>query len=289
LAAYWHIGPPRPPATRDTVDANAASTREPVAAPAVLECRDVERRFGGLVAVTGVSLRIERGEIFGLVGPNGSGKTTITNAVTGFFPPQRGQILLHGRDITGLPAHKVARLGVARTFQNLALFNGMTVLDNILLGRHVHMHPAVWRTALYPWFARPEETRHRKVVEEIIDFLQLENVRGEPVDSLPLGIKKRVELARALVVEPSFLILDEPMAGMNHEEKAYMARFILDARDERGVTCLIIEHHMDIITGICDRMLVLSYGEVIGTGIPREVIADPRVVQAYIGGARAGS
>ncbi|HSB99679.1 MAG TPA: ABC transporter ATP-binding protein [Burkholderiaceae bacterium] len=269
--------------------ANAVSTKEPVAAPAVLECRDVERRFGGLVAVTGVSLRIERGEIFGLVGPNGSGKTTITNAITGFFPPQKGRILLHGRDITGLPAHKVARLGVARTFQNLALFNGMTVLDNILLGRHVHMHPAVWRTALYPWFARPEETRHREVVEEIIDFLQLENVRGEPVDSLPLGIKKRVELARALVVEPSFLILDEPMAGMNHEEKAYMARFILDARDERGVTCLIIEHHMDIITGICDRMLVLSYGEVIGSGIPREVIADPRVVQAYIGGARAGS
>ena len=256
---------------------------------AVLECRDVERRFGGLVAITGVSLRIERGEIFGLVGPNGSGKTTITNAITGFFPPHKGRILLHGRDITGLPAHQVARLGVARTFQNLALFNGMTVLDNILLGRHVHMHPAVWRTALYPWFARPEEIRHRVVVEEIIDFLQLESVRDEPVDSLPLGIKKRVELARALVVEPSFLILDEPMAGMNHEEKAYMARFILDARDERGVTCLIIEHHMDIITGICDRMLVLSYGEVIGSGIPREVIADPRVVQAYIGGARAAS
>ncbi|KAB2868350.1 MAG: ABC transporter ATP-binding protein [Ideonella sp.] len=259
---------------------------QPATVP-VLECRDVERRFGGLVAITGVNLRIERGEIFGLVGPNGSGKTTITNAISGFYPPQRGRIALHGRDITGMAPHRVARLGVARTFQNLALFNGMSVLDNILLGRHVHMHPAVWRTALYPWFARPEETRHRVVVEEIIDFLQLENVREEPVDSLPLGIKKRVELARALVVEPSFLILDEPMAGMNHEEKAYMARFILDARDERGVTCLIIEHHMDIVTGICDRMLVLSYGEVIGSGIPREVIADPRVIQAYIGGAHA--
>jgi branched-chain amino acid transport system ATP-binding protein len=229
------------------------------------------------------------GEIFGLVGPNGSGKTTLTNAITGFFPPQRGRILLDGRDITGLPPHRIARMGVARTFQNLALFNGMTVLDNILLGRHVHMRPAVWRTALYPWFARPEETKHRLIVEEIIDFMQLEGVRDELVDSLPLGLKKRVELARALVAEPMFLILDEPMAGMNQEEKAYMARFVLDARDERGVTCLIIEHHMDIITGICDRMLVLSYGEVIGSGIPREVIADPRVVQAYIGGAHAAA
>jgi branched-chain amino acid transport system ATP-binding protein len=255
----------------------------------VLECRDVERRFGGLVAVKGVGLAIQRGEIFGLVGPNGSGKTTLTNAITGFFPPQRGSILLDGRDITGMPPHKVARMGVARTFQNLALFNGMTVLDNILLGRHVHMHPAVWRTALYPWFARPEETANRILVEEVIDFMQLESVRDEPVDSLPLGLKKRVELARALVAEPRFLILDEPMAGMNQEEKGYMARFILDARDERGVTCLIIEHHMDIITGICDRMLVLSYGEVIGSGVPRDVIADPRVIQAYIGGAHAAA
>ncbi len=251
----------------------------------VLECRDVERRFGGLVAVTGVSLQIARGEIFGLVGPNGSGKTTLTNAITGFFPPQQGRILLHGEDITGLAPHKVARRGVARTFQNLALFNGMSVLDNILLGRHVHMRPSVWRTALYPWAAQPEEVANRDMVEEIIDFMQLESVRSEHVDSLPLGIKKRVELARALAAEPSFLILDEPMAGMNQEEKAYMARFVLDARDERGVTVLIIEHHMDIITGICDRMLVLSYGEVIGSGIPREVIADPQVVKAYIGGS----
>jgi branched-chain amino acid transport system ATP-binding protein len=259
------------------------------AQPPVLECRDVQRRFGGLVAVKDVSLAIAPGEIFGLVGPNGSGKTTLTNAITGFFPPQQGRILLNGKDITGLAPHKVARLGVARTFQNLALFNGMSALDNILLGRHVHMHPAVWRTALYPWFARPEETRHRRVVEEIIDFMQLESVRDELVDSLPLGLKKRVELARALAAEPSFLILDEPMAGMNQEEKGYMARFILDARDERHVSCLIIEHHMDIITGICDRMLVLSYGEVIGSGVPREVIADPRVIQAYIGGSHAAA
>lgn len=254
----------------------------------VLECQGVERRFGGLVAVTGVDLHIDAGEIFGLVGPNGSGKTTLTNAITGFFPPQQGRILLHGQDITGMAPHKVARLGVARTFQNLALFNGMSVLDNILLGRHVHMHPGVFRTALYSWLARPEEIRNREVVEEVIDFMQLENVRDEPVDAIPLGLKKRVELARALVAQPSFLILDEPMAGMNQEEKSYMARFILDARDERGVTVLIIEHHMDIITGICDRMLVLSYGEMIETGIPKDVIADPRVIKAYLGAAHAG-
>jgi branched-chain amino acid transport system ATP-binding protein len=260
-----------------------------VADTPVLECRQVERRFGGLVALSGVDMRIRRGEIFGLVGPNGSGKTTLTNAITGFYPPQRGHILLDGRDITGMAPHAVARLGVARTFQNLALFNGMTVLDNVLLGRHVHMQPSVLRTALYSLLARKDEIRHRMVVEEVIDFLQLQGVRNELVDAIPIGLKKRVELARALVAEPRFLILDEPMAGMNQEEKEYMARFVLDARDERGVTVLLIEHHMDIITGICDRMLVLSYGEMIDTGVPREVIKDPRVIKAYLGSAHAAA
>jgi len=261
---------------------------KPAASPGdtpVLQCVQLERRFGGLVALSGVDLEVRRGEIFGLVGPNGSGKTTLTNAITGFYPPHKGRILLDGRDITGLPPHAVARLGVARTFQNLALFNGMTVLDNILLGRHVHMRPSVLRTALYTLMARDDEIRHRIAVEEVIDFLQLQGVRDELVDVIPIGLKKRVELARSLVAEPRFLILDEPMAGMNQEEKEYMARFVLDARDERGVTVLLIEHHMDIITGICDRMLVLSYGEMIDTGVPREVIKDPRVIKAYLGGA----
>ena len=251
----------------------------------VLECIGVERRFGGLVAVTGVDLAIQRGEIFGLVGPNGSGKTTLTNAITGFYPPNVGQIKLDGKDITGTAPHKVAGMGVARTFQNLALFNGMSVLDNILLGRHIHMNPGVVRTALYWWLARPQEIANREVVEEIIDFLQLESIRHELVDGIPIGLKKRVELARALVAEPHLLILDEPMAGMNQEEKEYMARFILDARAERGVSVLLIEHHMDVITGICDKVLALNYGEMIATGNPREVIKDPRVIEAYIGGS----
>ena len=251
----------------------------------ILECIGVERRFGGLVAVTGVDIKIERGEIFGLVGPNGSGKTTLTNAITGFYPPNEGRILLEGKDITGTAPHKVAGMGVARTFQNLALFNGMSVLDNILLGRHIHMNPGLIRTALYWWLARPEEIANREVVEEVIEFLQLESIRHELVDGIPIGLKKRVELARALVAEPDLLILDEPMAGMNQEEKEYMARFILDARAERGVSVLLIEHHMDVITGICDKVLALNYGEMIATGNPQEVIKDPRVIEAYIGGS----
>ena len=249
----------------------------------VIEVQDLERRFGGLVAVTGVDLRIERGEIFGLVGPNGSGKTTLVNAITGFYPPQKGRIRLNGEDITGLKPHLVARRHVARTFQNLALFNGMSVLDNILLGRHVHLNPSVLKTALYWWLGLPDEIAHRKACEEVIEFLQLEGVRDEPVEWLPIGLKKRVELARALVAEPNLLILDEPMAGMNQEEKEYMARFVLDARDERGITVLLIEHHMDVVTGICDRIMALNYGEVIGTGLPRDVVANPRVVEAYLG------
>jgi branched-chain amino acid transport system ATP-binding protein len=253
------------------------------AASQILRCEGVERSFGGLRALKGVSLGIEPGEIFGLVGPNGSGKTTLVNAITGFYPPQQGRILFDGADITGVRPHRVARLGIARTFQNLALFRGMSVLDNILMGRHIHMRPSALATFLYWWWARRDETAQRRRVEEIIDFLQLQDVREEPIDVVPLGLQKRVELARALAAEPKFLILDEPMAGMNQEEKEYMARFILDTREARGTTILLIEHHMDVVSSICDRMVVLSYGEMIAAGAPRTVLSDPGVISAYLG------
>jgi branched-chain amino acid transport system ATP-binding protein len=256
---------------------------------ALLQCDGVRRSFGGLTAVADVSLTVRAGEIVGLVGPNGSGKTTLVNAICGFYPPDRGRVLWEGRDITARRPHRIARLGIARTFQNLALFRGMSVLDNILLGRHVHMRPGALPSALYWWWGRREEVAHRRVVEEVIDFLQLESVRHEPIEVLPLGVQKCVELARALVAEPRLLILDEPMTGMNQEEKEYMTRFILDAQTEWGIPVLLIEHHMDVVTGICHRLAVLNHGEKIAEGEPKSVITDARVVAAYLGKATAGA
>lgn len=248
-----------------------------------LRCVGLERRFGGLRALKGVSFDVRCGEIFGLIGPNGSGKTTTVNVATGFYPPNEGSVRLFGRDITGMAPHQITRCGVARTFQNLALFKGMSVLDNIMVGRHTHMNSGVLPALFYWGWADREETKHRRVVEEIIDFMQLQDVRHEPVETVSLGMQKRIELARALASEPRLLILDEPMAGMNQEEKEYIARFVLDAREERGVSILVIEHHMDVVAAICDRVLVLSYGEAIAHGSPREAMAQPAVIEAYLG------
>lgn len=249
----------------------------------VLVCDGLELSFGGLKALKGISFGVQPGEIFGLVGPNGSGKTTTVNVATGFYRPNAGRVRLFGEDITGEKPDRIARRGIARTFQNLALFKGMTVLDNILIGRHIHMRPSALGTLFYWWWAQREEIAQRRIVEDVIEFMQLQDIRDEPVEVIPLGLQKRVELARALVSEPRFLILDEPMAGMNQEEKEYIARFILDAREERGVTILIIEHHMDVVTAICDRAVVLCNGEIIAQGPPREAIAEPAVIKAYLG------
>ncbi|MBE3598412.1 MAG: ABC transporter ATP-binding protein [Limnochordaceae bacterium] len=259
-----------------------------VQAPYVLDCVEVQRSFGGIKALDGVTVRVRAGSILGVVGPNGSGKTTLVNVITGFYPPQGGRILFDGQDVTGLRPHRIASLGIARTFQNLALFRGMSVLDNVLLGRHVRLRPGVLSTALYWWWGQEEEVRHRREVEEIIDYLQLEGVRQEPVELLPLGLQKRVELARALAAKPRLLILDEPMAGMNQEEKEYMARFILDAHDELGCTVVLIEHHMDVVMALCEELVVLDHGSVIAAGPPELMRADPKVIAAYVG-STAGS
>jgi len=252
----------------------------------ILDCASLVRRFGGLTAVDRVSVKLREGEILAVIGPNGSGKTTLINLITGFYQPQAGCIVYDGRDITRLRPHAIARLGVARTFQNLALFSGMSVLDNILLGRHIHMRSNLFSTALYWWWGVHEEERHRRQVEEIIDLLQLEPVRHEPVELLPIGVRRRVELARALAARPRLLVLDEPMAGMNQEEKEYMARFILDARDELGASVLLVEHHMDVVMDISDRVVVLNYGVQIAEGPPQAIMKDPAVIAAYLGERR---
>jgi branched-chain amino acid transport system ATP-binding protein len=255
--------------------------REPI-----LTCDNIKRSFGGVRALKGVSISVGNGEIFGLVGPNGSGKTTVVNAITGFYPPQQGQILFEGADITGLKPHRIAERGIARTFQNIALFRGMSVLDNIMMGRHIHMRPSALASLFYWVWAERQEIAQRELVEDTIDLLQLQDVRDAPIEIVPLGLQKRVELARALVAEPRLLILDEPMAGMNQEEKEYMARFILDAREERGLTVLLIEHHMDVVSALCDRMTVLSNGDQIADGTPAEALSNPKVVEAYLGSKR---
>ncbi|WP_300582295.1 ABC transporter ATP-binding protein [Marivita sp.] len=251
----------------------------------LMEMRNITLRFGGVVAIQDISFDIREGEVRAIIGPNGAGKSSMLNVISGFYTPSEGEVWYQGAKRPPMKPFEVARQGVARTFQNIALFEGMTVLDNVMTGRLTHMNAGIASQALWWGKARDEEMANREKVERVIDFLEIQNIRKTPVGRLPYGLKKRVELARALVAEPHLLILDEPMAGMNQEEKGYMARFILDARAERGISVLLIEHHMDVITGICDRMLALNYGEMIASGIPKEVVKDPRVVEAYIGGA----
>ena len=252
---------------------------------ALLQVQDVWLAFGGVQALRGVSLEARKGEILAIVGPNWAGKTTLINAICGHYHPQRGRILFKGQDITRWRPHRIAALGIARTFQNLALFRGMTVLDNIMLGRHVRMRSNALACALYWGLAQREEIRHREVVERIIDFLEIEHIRKMPAGALPYGLQKRVELGRALALEPELLLLDEPMAGMNLEEKEDMARFILDVQEEMGIGIVLIEHDMGVVMDISDRVIVLDLGEKICEGKPEEVANDPRAIKAYLGEA----
>jgi branched-chain amino acid transport system ATP-binding protein len=254
---------------------------------AQLEIRDVSKSFGGVQAVTTVSLDVQQGELLSVIGPNGAGKTSLLNMISGFYHPDSGRIVLEGADVTDLAPSRIAERGVARTFQNIALFRGMTVLDNLMLGRHVHMRAGVVASVLYWGLAQKEEVAHRRAVEDIIDFLKIQDLRRRPTGSLAYGLQKRVELGRALALEPKVLLLDEPMGGMNQEEKEDMARFILDVNEERGVTVILIEHDMGVVMDISDRVAVLDMGQKIAEGSPDEVRANPRVIKAYLGDTKS--
>ncbi len=249
----------------------------------LLEVDNVYLSFGGVNALIGVSLYVRKGEIVSLIGPNGAGKTSLFNVISGLYKPDRGRITFKEREITKLPPYKRAELGIARTFQNIELFKGMTVLDNIMLGRHVHMRSGLLSGGIFFGKARGEEVEHREKVEEIIDFLEIEQYRKKIVGTLPYGIQKRVELGRALALEPDIILLDEPMAGMNQEEREDMARFILDINEERDITVFLIEHDMGVVMDISDRVYVMDFGEVIAEGRPQEVKENPDVIRAYLG------
>jgi len=234
--------------------------------------------------LSGVGFEVQAGSITAVIGPNGAGKTSLFNTISGFYRPTGGRVLFRGQDITRVPAPRRAALGLARSFQNIALFRGMTVLDNIKLGRHAHLKTNVFDALLYWGRARREEAELRRDVEErIIDFLEIDHIRHAPVAALPYGLRKRVEMARALAMQPTVLMLDEPVAGMNREETEDMARFILDVRREWGITVLMVEHDMSMVMDLSDHVVVLNFGQVIAQGTPQQVQADPEVIRAYLG------
>jgi branched-chain amino acid transport system ATP-binding protein len=274
----------------DTTAAAAATTATADAeAGAMLVADNIVLKFGGTVALDGASLVVPRGKVVGVIGPNGAGKTSLLNCISGFYRPQTGTITFDGQSVIGMrPAH-IAHLGLARTFQNVELFTESTVLENIMLGRHMHMKSTVFAAGLFTRKARREEEDSRQVVEDVISLLELGPLRKKPVGSMPWAQQKLVEIARALVTEPKLLLLDEPGSGMNREEKEDVARLILRLRNETGLTQVLIEHDVGFIADLCDRVIALDFGRLVASGTAHEVLNDPAVVDAYLGSNVAAS